>query len=45
MYGAGANSYIMKPKTFDRLIHVFHVINEYWTDTVLLPPVCGTTAR
>ncbi len=39
MYAAGANTYIEKPQDFARFAQVLHVIQRYWLDTALLPPL------
>jgi len=36
-YKLGANSYIRKPVSFDGLIEVIKVLNEYWLQIVTLP--------
>ena len=36
-YDLGANSFITKPVTFDRLCEVVNVIGEYWFELVSLP--------
>ncbi len=38
MYELGANSFIVKPVTFQALVDVIHVITEYWFSIVRLPP-------
>ncbi len=37
-YDAGANSYITKPTSFERLEQVVRTLHEYWRRTVALPP-------
>ena len=37
IYGLGANSYISKPVSFEGLVHVMKVMNEYWFQIVRLP--------
>lgn len=41
-YTAGVNSFISKPKTYDGLVQVVRVLNDYWIDIVRPPPVCDT---
>jgi CheY-like chemotaxis protein len=41
-YSLGANSFITKPVTFDRLVEVMRALGAYWFDTVDLP--ADTTA-
>jgi CheY-like chemotaxis protein len=36
-YGIGANSYIIKPVTFDSLVDVVRELNRYWFEIVSLP--------
>ena len=36
-YGIGANSYIIKPVTFDGLVQVMRQLGRYWLETVQLP--------
>ena len=36
-YNLGANSFIVKPVTFDGLVHVIKVASEYWFQIVQLP--------
>ena len=36
-YSVGANSYIIKPVTFDGLVQVMRELSRYWLDTVQLP--------
>jgi CheY-like chemotaxis protein len=36
-YGIGANSYIIKPVTFDGLVQVMRQLGHYWLETVQLP--------
>jgi len=38
-YGIGANSYIIKPWTFDDLVGVMRDVGRYWSSTVALPAV------
>jgi len=38
-YGIGANSYIVKPVTFDGLVGVMRALGRYWSSTVALPAV------
>jgi len=37
IYDLGANSFIMKPVTFDGLVHAMRVATEYWFQVVQLP--------
>jgi CheY-like chemotaxis protein len=37
-YAAGANTYIQKPRDFNRFLEVLRVIERYWLETALLPP-------
>jgi CheY-like chemotaxis protein len=37
IYHLGANSFIMKPVTFDGLVHALQVATEYWFQIVQLP--------
>ena len=37
-YGIGANSYIIKPVTFDGLVQVMRDLSRYWFEIVELPP-------
>ena len=34
----GANSYILKPMTVDRLLEAIDLLNHYWFGVVMLPP-------
>lgn len=38
-YGIGANSYIIKPVTFDGLVGVMRALGRYWSSIVALPAV------
>lgn len=38
-YSMGANSFIVKPVTFDGLIQVMNVLAEYWAEVTELPVV------
>ena len=38
-YGIGANSYIIKPWTFDELVGVMRDVGRYWSEIVALPAV------
>ena len=40
IYGLGANSYIAKPATFEKLCDVVRTLSHYWTDIVAIPPNC-----
>ena len=37
-YNLGANSYITKPVTFDRLVQALRTLGAYWFEIVELPP-------
>ena len=37
-YDLGANSYIVKPVTFDRLVEIIGDLGRYWIEIVELPP-------
>lgn len=37
-YQLGANSFIIKPVTFDGLVEAMRAVGEYWFATVRLPP-------
>jgi CheY-like chemotaxis protein len=39
-YDLGANSFISKPVTFDRLVEALRSLGHYWIDIVALPPEC-----
>jgi chemotaxis family two-component system response regulator Rcp1 len=39
MYAAGANTYIEKPQDFNRFVQVLQIIQRYWLETALLPPM------
>ena len=41
MYAAGANTYIEKPQDFNRFVEVLRIIQRYWLETALLPPLPG----
>jgi CheY-like chemotaxis protein len=43
-YQAGANSYIVKPSSFDDLSRLARELSDYWLQTVRLPP-CGGAAE
>jgi DNA-binding response OmpR family regulator len=36
-YDLGANSFITKPVTFERLVELMRVIGQYWIEFVELP--------
>ncbi|HEY9808424.1 MAG TPA: response regulator [Halomicronema sp.] len=38
-YNAGANSFIIFPLSFEKLVEVLKRICEYWFEIVLLPPI------
>ena len=37
-YDVGANSYVVKPVTFDRLVDLMKTLGTYWVEFVELPP-------
>ena len=39
LYAAGANTYIEKPQDFNRFVEVLQIIQRYWLDTAILPPL------
>jgi two-component system, chemotaxis family, response regulator Rcp1 len=39
LYLAGANTYIEKPQDYPRFVEVLQIIQRYWLDLALLPPV------
>jgi two-component system response regulator len=38
VYAAGANTYVEKPRDFQRFVEILQTIQRYWLDTALLPP-------
>jgi len=36
-YDLGVNSFLSKPVTFDELVQMIHLLNEYWLGVVRLP--------
>jgi two-component system, response regulator len=42
-YGLGANSFITKPVTFDRLVEIVRTLGSYWFDIVELPGPVATS--
>jgi len=44
-YSLGANSFITKPVTFDRLVEVMGALGAYWFNTVDLPADSTTAHR
>ena len=36
-YGLGVNSFISKPVTFEKLVHVVNTLTHYWEDIVSVP--------
>ena len=39
LYAMGANTYLQKPQDFNRFVAVLQLLQRYWLDTALLPPV------
>ena len=39
LYAMGANTYVQKPQDFNRFVAVLQILQRYWLDTALLPPV------
>jgi two-component system response regulator len=37
-YDLGANSYVVKPETYEALVDTFRTLATYWLDAVELPP-------
>lgn len=37
-YDIGVNSYIKKPVTFEKLVHIVRTLGSYWFEIVELPP-------
>ena len=37
-YQLGVSSFITKPKSFEELLNLVKVLNDYWMETVRLPP-------
>jgi CheY-like chemotaxis protein len=37
-YDMGANSYIAKPVSFDKLVEVMRILRQYWLEVVAMPP-------
>ena len=44
-YAAGANSYIVKPMTYEELVKAIEGLNSYWFDLVQLPVRGDSQAR
>jgi CheY-like chemotaxis protein len=42
-YDLGANSFIVKPSTFEELVEVLRITSEYWLRTVELPRLTSMT--
>jgi CheY-like chemotaxis protein len=40
-YQLGANSFIVKPVTFDKLVQTIRIVTDYWLNSVTLPSVIG----
>jgi two-component system response regulator len=41
LYALGANTYVQKPQDFNRFVGVLQIIQRYWLDTALLPPIAN----
>jgi two-component system, chemotaxis family, response regulator Rcp1 len=37
-YAAGANTYVEKPRDFDRFVEILRTTLQFWLDMVILPP-------
>lgn len=44
-YNLGANSFIVKPVSFEGLVHAVRVLTEYWFSIVRLPKLDGTAVQ
>lgn len=44
-YDVGANAYITKPVTFDKLVQAMNSLQEFWFELVRLPESPGSGAR
>lgn len=44
-YDLGANSFITKPVTFDRLVEIVRTLGSYWFNIVELPDACAAKAH
>ncbi len=42
LYDLGANSYVVKPVSFQGLVRVLDDVRRYWFETVELPPAAGS---
>ena len=42
-YQLGVSSFITKPKSFEELLNLVKVLNDYWVETVKLPPRLATS--
>jgi CheY-like chemotaxis protein len=40
-YQLGANSFIVKPVTFDKLVQTIRIVTDYWLNSVTLPSAIG----
>lgn len=40
-YQLGANSFIVKPVTFDKLVQTLRIVTDYWLNSVTLPSAIG----
>jgi DNA-binding NarL/FixJ family response regulator len=40
-YRLGANSFIVKPASYERLVAVLDSLMDYWVKSVELPPQCN----
>lgn len=40
-YRMGANSFMVKPASYDQLVSIVNILIDYWRGTVELPPGCN----